>query len=349
MSPDPTAPTPVRSAEDISIYSWKNGWNTIVERKDESPEATDATEYPKVFGIPYVKSTVTNYKRYLRGAPTALIDQFYAYGDTREGSFKHFIFAYRKNKSASASTVQLATSQSNVPQPIQIASTTSPVPDIVPKAETVAATIPPLAHPIYQISQEDQRRRATASVIDRPTRQLQEIRLPSPIPEDTPEEKELDRVLEKHQGLFNTIMEQLESEKRLCPFCDQPLPISPSQKLLTMQKRLESLSTLDPLPDNPLHRRCQGGFTTYIDFCALHNFEAEELPNATSNGWLLNPDFKTLYDRVCRAYLFFATVSKSNSNVFLNAAKDFYDKDKQEKESARGQYESGRFEQAGAG
>ncbi|KAF5311325.1 hypothetical protein D9611_012560 [Ephemerocybe angulata] len=85
----------------------------------------------------------------------------------------------------------------------------------------------------------------------------------------------------------------------LCPFCDDPLPPSLSKSLESELHQLMSVSTLDPQPNNPRHRRTSS-FKIHIEFCKRHDFETRSKPQGDANGWPTSPDFSRLSARITR-------------------------------------------------
>lgn len=83
----------------------------------------------------------------------------------------------------------------------------------------------------------------------------------------------------------------------LCPFCDEPLPPSPSSQLLMRRIELESISSLDPLAENPGHHR-PPSYAVVQGYCEMHRVELTAYPQAKAEGWLMDPDFGQLFERV---------------------------------------------------
>jgi hypothetical protein len=86
--------------------------------------------------------------------------------------------------------------------------------------------------------------------------------------------------------LMPTLLVVLPTDPRtLCPYCDSPLPSSPTPTftgLLTRSFKHKS-SHLDPRPTNPLGRRAP--LAVFITVCQRHRFENEVLPEAEKRGW----------------------------------------------------------------
>ncbi|KAF8208626.1 RTC4-like domain-containing protein [Mycena galopus ATCC 62051] len=83
----------------------------------------------------------------------------------------------------------------------------------------------------------------------------------------------------------------------LCPYCDRPLPPTPTP---TLQRLLDVTflnSYSDVRPANPLGRKAS--IMAFATLCQRHQFESETLPMAAENGWPLSIDWDALGDRVC--------------------------------------------------
>ncbi|KAJ8456673.1 hypothetical protein ONZ45_g18622 [Pleurotus djamor] len=89
------------------------------------------------------------------------------------------------------------------------------------------------------------------------------------------------------------------SSSPLCEFCDNPMPQPPSVSLLNLRKRLEDLFHPRSRPTrlNPNHKVTKTTLDT-VEYCYLHNFELNVLPQASTNGWPTEIDFATLETRV---------------------------------------------------
>ena len=72
-----------------------------------------------------------------------------------------------------------------------------------------------------------------------------------------------------------------------CNYCDEPLPLHLSQKLLDLQHQLDARSTHDgangrDLSANPNHRFIRP-FVETVEYCQRHRFEQDGYPDATNN------------------------------------------------------------------
>ncbi|KAJ7078226.1 hypothetical protein C8R43DRAFT_1143432 [Mycena crocata] len=79
----------------------------------------------------------------------------------------------------------------------------------------------------------------------------------------------------------------------LCPFCDEPLPRSPSAKLLAM---LEEGRAPDDRPENVLGLVVKTSIAAPI--CLRHVFERDQIPKAQYNGWPTTLDPKAIERRL---------------------------------------------------
>jgi hypothetical protein len=71
--------------------------------------------------------------------------------------------------------------------------------------------------------------------------------------------------------------------RTLCPYCDTPLPSSPSQFLINILAATRKKSTRDPRPSNPLGLKAP--LAIFIVACQRHKFESQILPEAERKGW----------------------------------------------------------------
>ncbi|KAJ7151058.1 hypothetical protein C8R46DRAFT_962904 [Mycena filopes] len=72
-------------------------------------------------------------------------------------------------------------------------------------------------------------------------------------------------------------------ERSLCPFCDLPLPVDPTQTLIAMLAAAQVKSVPEFRPDNSAGRRVN--FSDMAIVCSRHNFETDLLPMAIERGW----------------------------------------------------------------
>ncbi|KAA1468921.1 hypothetical protein DENSPDRAFT_764132, partial [Dentipellis sp. KUC8613] len=82
----------------------------------------------------------------------------------------------------------------------------------------------------------------------------------------------------------------------LCPYCDEPLPPSPTPHLQSLLAAAKRKSYPEPRPGNP--RGLKAPLPTFITICQRHQFEALEMPKAKKRGWPTSIDFSKLRTRV---------------------------------------------------
>lgn len=84
--------------------------------------------------------------------------------------------------------------------------------------------------------------------------------------------------------------------KTLCPYCDTPLPTSPTPLLQSLLAKVSKKSSRDPRPANPLGRKAP--LATFIAVCQRHRFESQILPEAEQKGWPKTIDWAKVGGRV---------------------------------------------------
>ncbi|KAF8159864.1 RTC4-like domain-containing protein [Crassisporium funariophilum] len=84
--------------------------------------------------------------------------------------------------------------------------------------------------------------------------------------------------------------------RTLCPYCDTPLPSSPTPLLLSLLAATAKKSRKDPRPSNPLGLKAP--LATFIATCQRHRFEGQILPEALRKGWPKTIKWKKLRRRV---------------------------------------------------
>lgn len=309
---------------------WVSGWKTILQEVDNDCDATEASEYPKVFQLPYVKSSVCDYKKKFKEFPQELINQFVQYGNICCGSWQQFSHAKSCQDQAAKQTHLAVVHSSTSDNPLTLTHSSTHLPQHIKDSRQIKCEE---SSPVPD-TQDSANLPEPAPEASTSSHVPQQLCLPLPIEEDTPEDIALDAALAKHQPLFEHVMAAIADDKthkdseidhtKLCPFCDNIMPNSPSASLIELSTHLKGLSQPDPTPKNPLHCKCPGGFAQHIDFCLQHHDERKDMPVVLQEGWPLEPDFLTLYDCVCCNYLFIAEISESTNNGFLQSAKDYY-------------------------
>lgn len=91
-------------------------------------------------------------------------------------------------------------------------------------------------------------------------------------------------------------MQQALSPSKLCPYCDEPLPLNPSSTIKKLLKSLLNNSRLAPRPSNsggrdaPLHLS--------ITLCSVHRAESSTIPAGLAQGWPDDIDFEEIGERM---------------------------------------------------
>ncbi|TFY72456.1 hypothetical protein EVG20_g543 [Dentipellis fragilis] len=94
----------------------------------------------------------------------------------------------------------------------------------------------------------------------------------------------------------------------LCPYCDEPLPPSPTPHLQSLLAAAKRKSYPEPRPGNP--RGLKAPLPTFITICQRHQFEALEMPKAKKRGWPTSIDFSKLRSRGREESMFWNHVVK---------------------------------------
>ncbi|KAF8998612.1 RTC4-like domain-containing protein [Cyathus striatus] len=82
----------------------------------------------------------------------------------------------------------------------------------------------------------------------------------------------------------------------LCPYCDAPLPSSPTTHLRRLLSATAKRACSDPRPSNPLGLKAP--LTVFGVVCQRHRFESQVLPLAEANGWPQEIDWQSLPKRI---------------------------------------------------
>ncbi|KAJ3839429.1 RTC4-like domain-containing protein [Lentinula raphanica] len=84
----------------------------------------------------------------------------------------------------------------------------------------------------------------------------------------------------------------------LCPYCDEPLPPSPTPHLKNLLVTTAKKSVRAPRPTNPMGRKA--AVTLFIIVCQRHRFESKILPEAETKGWPKSIEWDQIHNRVMR-------------------------------------------------
>lgn len=82
----------------------------------------------------------------------------------------------------------------------------------------------------------------------------------------------------------------------LCPFCDDPLPSNPSDRLMRLKSVLFALPNIRKREGHPDAMSLP--FPQTASFCYLHNAEREVIPMGIRKGWPTSIDFVFLEQRI---------------------------------------------------
>lgn len=82
----------------------------------------------------------------------------------------------------------------------------------------------------------------------------------------------------------------------LCPYCDEPLPDTPTPHLVKLLASARAKSYKDSRPSNP--KGLKAPLSTFISVCQRHRFESVKLPEAKKRGWPQSINFDKLKGRV---------------------------------------------------
>jgi len=114
-------------------------------------------------------------------------------------------------------------------------------------------------------------------------------------------------------------------DANLCPFCDEPLPTSPTDKLLALRQTLEDETWPDPTPLNSNHRDAESWRVTH-EFCTLHDFEVNSLPAIRLKGWPLHIEFASFHTRIFKLRRQLQQViANPQGNAYFQAAKTVWE------------------------
>lgn len=89
---------------------------------------------------------------------------------------------------------------------------------------------------------------------------------------------------------------QVADPKTLCPWCDKLLPAKPSKTLRCLMTKAKKSSYPNPRRSNSLGLKAP--FHCYLDVCQRHEYEVQELPKASANGWPKTIQFKKIPGRL---------------------------------------------------
>ncbi|KAF8077600.1 hypothetical protein FPV67DRAFT_1662416 [Lyophyllum atratum] len=245
---------------DFYTYEIRDGFrefNNMLKKNN-----LEKTAFPKAFGgAKYVKTTVWKYKNIWNNANAALKDTYVNLNGSDTGLFSRFLIALKEDaKRRDMDSAEPSPSPPSSPKPGSRPSPSSPSsPPSSPKPGSHPSPSPPSQHLVKAEGKEA----------------VDDISTDSDDPGEFP----------------------ANNDQELCPFCDEPMEVAGSAKLLAMRKALLDKTWPDPSPRLPNHRSATS-FTVYASFCEQHRFESKHLPYAILKRWPLKISFAKLYDRI---------------------------------------------------
>jgi hypothetical protein len=84
--------------------------------------------------------------------------------------------------------------------------------------------------------------------------------------------------------------------RRLCPYCDTPLPEQPSSLLFGLIAATKKKASSDPRPSNPLGLKAP--VAVFVTVCQRHRFESQILPEAEMKGWPKTIEWNKVANRI---------------------------------------------------
>ncbi|KAE9399197.1 hypothetical protein BT96DRAFT_820853, partial [Gymnopus androsaceus JB14] len=101
-----------------------------------------------------------------------------------------------------------------------------------------------------------------------------------------------------HSSIVHLVYNPQVDANTLCPYCDEPLPSSPTPHLERLLATTAEKSVRAPRPTNPLGRKAAVG--VFINVCQRHRFESELLPEAEEKGWPKSIKWSLIHGRVLK-------------------------------------------------
>lgn len=101
-----------------------------------------------------------------------------------------------------------------------------------------------------------------------------------------------------HTHCFFLVYNPQVDANTLCPYCDEPLPSSPTPHLEHLLATTAKKSVRASRPTNPLGRKAAVG--VFINVCQRHRFESELLPEAEEKGWPKSIKWSLIHERVLK-------------------------------------------------
>ena len=112
------------------------------------------------------------------------------------------------------------------------------------------------------------------------------------------------------------------NDESLCPFCDEPLPRYPSERLQTLLDR--AISYARPQPRSSNSEGLTAPFATFTTVCNQHRNETTVIPEGVAQGWPMHIEFDALPARLrsLRSRLQLLIENPKKSTFFQDVLKD---------------------------
>ncbi len=309
---------------DFTVSEIKNGLDEALRMP-----GTLKNTFPKIFGVQYVKPTVTRNKRILDECATekglrGLRDKFIAYGDSSQGLWPYFLRTIKTASGDEGLSASSSNEDGETPLDIQEIKKHASQQPRRRSSEPVSWTA--TIGEMLTISDDDLLAAALArSTVAAAQNDLEPFSIQQLLDEDH------------------------DPNSTLCDFCDEAITATPSRRLLKMGMKLRSESQKAPNLFNDNHRNHPGGFAVYQEYCSLHKLETILLPHAQISGWPKSPNFAQLHLRVfgLRQHLR-DVLNDLDNNIFFKLAKKSYEKENgRQVDSIIGQFKAFTDESAG--
>ena len=97
---------------------------------------------------------------------------------------------------------------------------------------------------------------------------------------------------------FQVLFSPKVDPQSLCPYCDTPLPESPSSLLLDLLAATKKKARSDPRPSNPLGLKAP--VAIFVTVCQRHRFESQILPEAERKRWPKKIEWSKVANRIMK-------------------------------------------------
>ncbi|KAG6848138.1 hypothetical protein H0H93_003063 [Arthromyces matolae] len=312
----------VDNIQKLPVASWNEGWNKLNAqiKANHKRDTNEKSLFLSIFGLEYKKTSICKYKKIWKDAPQRLRDHFLRMGNVKGASMLDFSQAYSRghipeeNIEVVDASVELKseTATTSIIRSAPQSSESSSTPVISSESST----------PVVSLESESPSSPAIQSQIPAPFPPLSPLQPQQPLPTKNSTLPSLALIDIVDAYGYDSDDSDSEDNEALCPYCDDPLPSSPSPSLTAHLLRLEPLSEPDPQPSNKNHRKAP--LHVYVSLCTRHIFESRELPNARRRGWPLTPNFSDLFSRLESRSRALQRAAQDPDNSFLLEAKNYY-------------------------